>query len=222
MIFLRCDLSIALLSGSNTVFLRQPEEQLPSYPSELLDEEKYVQENVPVKDTEMATAWRVMRKFSLLVNLGTQTRRFMRQELIQDAITAVMYRLLNMSFATGSLDEVVRLGLLAFCHHVFLQWQDIKLPYRCFPDAYRHCILKTEEIHPSLMLWLLVTGAVTVFGSEDEAWMRELLQEHAKECQVKTEKEMQDLLNSFMWIPLLDKHAEKVDCDWLPHMSKGW
>jgi hypothetical protein len=33
-------------------------------------------------DTDFATAWRVMRRFCLLVNLGMQTHRFMRLEII--------------------------------------------------------------------------------------------------------------------------------------------
>jgi len=149
-----------------------------------------------------------MRRFCLLVNLGTQTQGFIRLEIIQETMTAVIYRLLHMGFAAGSLNETVRHGLLAYSHHVFLQWQDVKLPHYHFPTAYRTCILHHklfDEVSSQLMLWLLMTGANSVFNISDEAWLREYLREHANRCQVKTWKEMQDILKSFMWITLLDE-----------------
>jgi hypothetical protein len=163
-------------------------------------------------DNDLATAWRVMRRFCLLVNLGTQTQRLIRLDIIHETMTAVIYRLLHMSFAAGSIDENVRHGLLAFSHHVFLQWQDIKLPYHHFLIAYRNCILHlklVDGVSSQLMLWLLMTGANSIFNISDEAWLRECFREQADRCQVKTWKEMQDILKSFMWIALLDEQPGK-------------
>lgn len=161
---------------------------------------------------DLATAWRVMRRFCLLVNLGTQIQRLINPEVIHETMTAVTYRLLHMGFAVGSMNESVRLGLLAFSHHVFLQWQDIKLPYRHFPTAYQTCILGLKLVDGAssqLMLWLLMTGALSLFDISDDAWLRESLREHADRCQVKTWKEMQEILKSFMWIELLDERPGK-------------
>ena len=174
-------------------------------------------------DNDLATAWRVMRKFSLLVNLGTQIQRLIYPELIHETMTAVIYRLLNMSFAVGSINETIRLGLLAFAHHVFLQWQDVKLPYYCFPTTYKNCVLRlklVETVSSQLMLWLLMTGATSLFNISDEAWLREHLREHAEKSQVKTWKEMQEILKSFMWISLLDEQSGKQIFDLL-HLDKG-
>jgi hypothetical protein len=45
-------------------------------------------------------------------------------EIVMDTMAAVMYRLLHMSFSSGSIDEVIRLGLLSLSYHIVLQWQD--------------------------------------------------------------------------------------------------
>lgn len=209
----RYDLGNALLTGSNTVFFCEPSEPVPEYPEELLSA---ADKNIHSKDinltqsfdANLAAAWGVMKRFCLLINLGTQTQRFIRPDLIHQTMTAVMYRLLHMSFTAGSIDDVLRHGLLAFSYHVFLQWQDVKLPYDYFTTIYKQCILRLKLIDrasPQLMIWLLMIGAISVFDISDEAWMRAELQQHAKECQVKTWKEMQDILKSLMWVLLLDE-----------------
>ncbi|KAI1378981.1 hypothetical protein F4677DRAFT_410239 [Hypoxylon crocopeplum] len=215
---LRCDLGIALLNGSYPVFFGQPSEPVIEYPEKLQpasDDKSYsrdTMELVQIADKELATVWQVMRRFCLLVNLGTQTQRLIRPEIIHETMAAVMYRLLHMHFAAGSPDETVRHGLLAFSHHVFLQWQDIKLPYHYFPATYQSSILSLEGADgasPQLLLWLLMIGAISVFDISEDAWLREHIREYASRCQVKTWKAMQDILKSFMWIALLDEQAGK-------------
>lgn len=163
-------------------------------------------------DDRLATAWMVMRRFCLFANLGAQTRRLMQPAIIHQTMTAVMYRLLHMGFAAGSTDEAIRLGLLTFSHHLFLQWQDIKLPYNHFRTLCRDCILRLERVDGvsnQLMFWLLMTGAVSVFDISAEPWLREYLRDCADLCHVSTWKGAQSILKSFMWIELLDEQPGK-------------
>lgn len=92
-------------------------------------------------DNDLAKAWRVMRRFCFMANLGTQTQRLICPETMRGAMAAVSYRLLHMRFAAGSIIEAIRHGLLAFSYHVFLQWQDIKLPRNHFFTLYRNRLL---------------------------------------------------------------------------------
>jgi hypothetical protein len=59
------------------------------------------------------------------------------------------------------------------------------------------------------MLWLLTIGSISLFDISNETWLREYMREYIRRCQVKTWKEMQDILESFMWIALLDEHLGK-------------
>lgn len=120
---------------------------------------------VGITEDELVTAWRVLRRFCLFIDLGSQTRRTVRSDIIYETMTAVTYRLLHMRFSSGSIDEAVRQGLLAFCYHVFLQWQDIKPPYCDLAAAYQTSILSLEPsdgVSSQLMLWLLIIGAISI------------------------------------------------------------
>lgn len=46
--------------------------------------------------------------------------------------------------------------------------------------------------------------ADSLFNILDEAWLRKYLREHADRCQMKTWKELQEILKSFMWIASLN------------------
>lgn len=212
----RCDLSIALLNGSNHLFFSQPSEPVIEYPENLLSDGKMTSQGeselLPISDVNLALAWQVMRRFCRLVSLGAQTQRRIHSNIINDTMTAVMYRLLDMKFDTDSIDEAVRLGLLAFSHHVFIQWQDVRLPYQQFPSTYKRCVLSdrlSELALPQLVLWLSMIGACSLFNVPDETWLAECLQNALDRSQVKSWKEMQDILRSFLWIGLLDDEAGK-------------
>ncbi len=185
---------------------------MPDYPEELLpapSDKSFVQphiELISTLDEELAAVWGVMRRFCMQVNLGTQTQRLIYPEVIHGTMISVMYRLFGMSFAAGSIDEVVLLGLLAFSHHIFLQWQNIKLAHYPFIATYRKCIQSFNlagETTCQLKLWLLVVGAISMFRS-DEVWLCDVLRNQAQRCHVTSWKGMQEILKSFMWISLLD------------------
>ncbi|OTB07723.1 hypothetical protein M426DRAFT_266956 [Hypoxylon sp. CI-4A] len=165
---MKSDLGIALLNGSNPVFFSRPSEPVAEYPEKLLptssDDKMHGQDDIDliqIADNDLGIAWRVMKRFCLFVNLGMQTQRLIHPELICETMIAVMYRLLHMGFADGSIDEAIRLGLLAFSYHVFLQWQDIKPTHAQFHHAYKTCILnlsRTDGIPSRLTLWLSING----------------------------------------------------------------
>ncbi|KAI0135839.1 hypothetical protein F4814DRAFT_38297 [Daldinia grandis] len=218
---LRCDLGVALLDGSCPLFFNQPSEPMAEYPEKLMPATingtlfRGDMDPVRITEDELATAWGVLRRFCLFVDLGTQTRRTIRPDIIYETMTAVTYRLLHMRFS-GSIDEAVRQGLLAFCYHVFLQWQDIK-PLHCdMASAYRSCILSLEDsdmASSQLMLWLLMVGAISIFNISDEVWLSERIEEHVGRCQIKTWREMQDTLKSFLWIGVLDEQPGRYVYD---------
>ncbi|CAM1503332.1 Fc.00g081080.m01.CDS01 [Cosmosporella sp. VM-42] len=225
----RCDLSITLLNDSDAVFFCHPFEPLVKYPEKLLaasDDKMCFPDNlelIELMDNDLSTAWQVMRRFCLLVNIGTQTHSLIRSQIIHETMAAVIYRLLHMDFVVGSIDETLRNGLLAFSYHIFLQWQDIKVPHSHFSNSHRNCLRGLKHVKGAsnqLVIWLLMTGAISLFDISNEAWLREDLREHAERCQVRTWKEMQDILKSFMWVPLLDEQPGEQIYDLL-YLSTG-
>ena len=223
----RCDLGIALLANSDPVFYCQPAEPLPDYPEQVISSFSNIcsQEDMQLVQSlngHLAEVWLVMRKFCFLANLGTQTRMLIEAATIYGTMTAVMYRLLRVGFAAGTLDESLRLGLLTFTHHIFLQWQDIRLPCHPLSESYRNYLqvhALRDTISPRILLWLLMIGAVSLFSVSDELWLADHLRRQAERCGIKTWKDGQEVLKSFMWISLLDDKSGKQIYDSLTAMS---
>jgi hypothetical protein len=210
----RYDLSIALLNGSTPLFFRQPQEPVIPYPAQLLlapDEEMYCLANhglLQQLDASLVTACQVMRRFCVMVNRGTQAHQVFDRDIVHETMTSVMYRLLHTNFASGSIDRAVQLGLLAFSYHIFIQWHGIKLAYQHCYETYRLCIqspLLAHSVSPRPMLWLLMIGAISLFDVPNDAWLRASLRAYISICHVETWEEMQAMLESFMWVPVLDE-----------------
>lgn len=196
----------------------QPSNPLPDYPAKLLERAENIRgprgstEFFQITDPDLRTIWDVLRRFCSLVNLGRQIQRSISPELIQQTMIAVTYRLMYMNFDTGLADEVLRLGLLVFSHHVFLQWQDIKLPYPYLPTTYRNCIMdvtNTDGTTPELSIWLLMIGAISLYNASEEEWLRDSIRHCAEISQVRTWKEMQETLKSYLWIDMLHESPGK-------------
>ncbi|KAK0980375.1 hypothetical protein LTS16_022656 [Friedmanniomyces endolithicus] len=210
---LRCDLVLAVFSASKPVFFRQPLEPILAYPVNLLPEfngtaqTRDTLEVAGLIDAGLAGAWSVMRRFGLLVNLGAQTQRLIPTKVINETMTSVLYRLLCVRYLPGSLDEGVRLVLLTYCYHGFLQWGDIKLPCPHLQNAFKEGTLalqRSGEVSARFMLWMLMVGAVSIFDVQKDECLGATLRRHAR-SQQRSWTEVQDILKSFLWIPLLDE-----------------
>ena len=201
-----------MFNTSKPVFFRQPLEPIPTYPVNLLPDfngtaqTRDTLEVAELIDAGLAGAWSVMRRFGLLVNLGTQTQRLISTKVINETMTSVMYRLLYMRYPSGSLNEGVRLILLAYCYHGFLQWRDVKLPCPHLQNVFREGTLALQqngEVSARFILWMLMVGAVSIFDVQKDEWLGATLRYHAR-SQQRSWTEVQDILKSFLWIPLLD------------------
>lgn len=77
-------------------------------------------------------------------------------------------------------------------------------------------IHQLEDVVPSrVMLWLMMTGAVSIFRISAEPWLADRLQRQAERCGVRSWKDMQEALKACMWIPLLDEERGKQTYEWL-------
>ncbi|KAH0845001.1 hypothetical protein FOPE_09553 [Fonsecaea pedrosoi] len=221
----RCDIGMAMQSGSEPVFFKDlvseplvpfPDQEMLSIrnstgkPGSLRNSER----SLPKLDERLNEVWTVTERFCSIVNLAVETQLMLSPQLLYDTIASVMYRLLHMSFDSGSVDEAVRLSLLGLTHHMFLKWQYLRLPYLHFPALFKKCLLDPELMSaasPQIMIWFLMVGAVTAFTTSDHSWLKECLRQHIDRCQVTSWTDMRTVLKSFMWIGLLhDKPGKEV------------
>jgi hypothetical protein len=62
---------------------------------------------------------------------------------------------------------------------------------------------------------MLMIEANALFDISDEKWLEDSLRGCIDKCRIKSWKQMQELLKSFMWIPLLDERSGMQIYDWL-------
>lgn len=167
-------------------------------------------------DNELAKSWSIVKHFSARINLADKTKSKLPKELLLDTMASVMYRLMHMSYRLSSLDERIRLGLLAYSTSIFLQWRDTRMSYHCFSTAYRDCLTGSHlsDMLPNhFQLWFLMTGAVSIFKEHDDQWLKPRLLFIIRSCGLDSWDQTRDILHSIMWIDLLHDHLGKMFFD---------
>lgn len=204
---------MALHTGAKPLFFDGNHclEHLSPYPEQrsLLSE---LYSDVDDLDEDIAKIWEVMRSFCSLINLGAEAQGRIPWELFLSTMTSVMYRLLYVSFDACSANEAIRLGLLSFCSHVFLQARLDNLAFVHLSNSYKKCLNCVEfrsGISPRLFSWLLIIGAISVFDKSDNHWLKFRLRANIESCGVKYWSEMQLILESLMWIPIVQENLGK-------------
>ncbi|KAI0550662.1 hypothetical protein F4679DRAFT_583331 [Xylaria curta] len=229
---LRCDLGIAIYSGSNPilfrgiglshayrvypkldVFLNQSslEHSLKSH--EFLASLKLTH-GIEI-NSQLAAAWNAMSDFCAVINLAADTERRIDMRTFLCSIASIMYNLLDLRFECSSWDETIRLGLLSFSCSVFLPWARLGISYPHLKSTVgKHFAGLTGSIPsmpPELIVWLIMAGGVGVFDELDCACFHNLLLEAATLCGIKYWSQMRDVLNSLMWIGIVhDNQGKRV------------
>jgi hypothetical protein len=158
-----------------------------------------------IKD-DLRAVWIIVQGFSQWVNHKVDTDAKLSETWYLSMMITVMYRLLHMRFAPDSLSETIRLGLLAYSAHVFLQWHTCKARTQQLCSSYRGTLLAIDgqrKQDPQLILWLLFIGSVTVFTEADHAWLKPWLRSTLRTCKISRWSELKQTLSSFVWIGLL-------------------
>lgn len=116
----RIDIGLALQTSSKPIlFSDSLLEPLPPYPNQKL---WVVRKSLAMSNSQhffkgldeaLSAAWVALQRFCSPFNLATEIHRIFHVESVMDTMAAVMYRLLHMSFLSGSIDETIRLGLLS-------------------------------------------------------------------------------------------------------------
>ncbi|KAK6524280.1 hypothetical protein TWF694_005934 [Orbilia ellipsospora] len=218
---LRTDLGISLHNGLRPVFYLdtpffEPLEPYPNNTQFLVarggprhqpnDAEKFFKDI----DPGLLQAWIFMKEFAALMNVTYGTENRLPQDTLLNTMTSIMYRLIDMHFSPNSMDETIRLGLLAFCSHVFLRWQTVRLGYTHLPYAYKSSLVNlnfSKDFSPQVMLWLLMVGAISIFERDDDVWLKPWLKVNIDLCGVESWGEMRGKLKELMWVELVQDEA---------------
>ena len=209
----RCDISLALHTGAKTIFFSREEcleshfpysdkMNLPGKPISIFED----------LDDNIATSWGIMQRFCSLVNLAAEAGGKIPWEMLLSTMKSVVYRLLYVTFDAGSVNEAVRLGLLVLSTQILLQWKLLKIKHAHLTASYRSCLDRLRSLNgisSRLVVWLLMIGAISVFEQHDDSWLKPWLGANIRTYGIISWKEMQKILDSFIWVPLVQEKPGK-------------
>ncbi|KAI1170972.1 hypothetical protein F4777DRAFT_88156 [Nemania sp. FL0916] len=213
---MRTDIGLSIHSATAPLFLQdsstgaQWPHPLDNFPH-AIDDLHLISSNSPkdflhLLDYELKHAWIILESFSSRINTAAQTKIQLPKELLVDTIASAMYRLLRMHFAPGSLDELVRLSLIAFGIGAFLQWQQsFPMGPTRFPTILRECLRQFGQADrfPHFMMWILLIGALNVFPEEDNTWLYPCLKANLEVCGIGSWDDLHETLRTWPWVDVL-------------------
>lgn len=163
--------------------------------------------------SDLQQAWTAMEKFCLSINCAARHNRRLPKEILLTNMGSVMYRIVRMKCEPSSVDEAIRLGLLAFSSHIFLRVQDVPIPHTYFPNLYRDCLLglPSGAIPPLSLVWLLMVGGISLFTAADDHWFLPWLRSCLDTLEANHWDELRDRMKRFLWIEVLhDKPGRAI------------
>lgn len=229
---LRCDLGIAVHTGSFPVLFRNTASlhAYRMYPKLdiFLDKTSFDRSSKSHQflaslmhshaiqiDGQLAAAWNAMSDFCSVINLAADSERRIDVGTFLHSMTSIVYNLLDMRFESSSWDETIRLGLLGFSCTVFLPWTRLGMSYPHLNSILRRGFSgigsRISSFPPELVLWLLMACAIAAFDESECPWSHGLLLGAASLYGIKHWSQMQEMLNSLMWISIVhDKSGKRV------------
>ncbi|KAH8660282.1 hypothetical protein BX600DRAFT_467503 [Xylariales sp. PMI_506] len=223
----RNDLGLALDLGSRPVFFQDPWAQpflhFPDLSLPLGAENVYNSRGTDMHSCKslltgihpgLKMIWEVLERFCVLTHLASASNYRLPKSTLHDTMGSTMYRLLAMHFKSGSIDEAIRLGLLAFSANTFLQWETIQVSHASLSSSFKKCLLELQiednGLH-RLVFWLLMIGAISTFTDDDDSWIKPWLGVNIRICKLSSWPMARKLLRGFLWIGMLhDQPGERL------------
>ncbi|OCK77896.1 hypothetical protein K432DRAFT_357774 [Lepidopterella palustris CBS 459.81] len=233
----RADLGVALGTGCKTLFFSDgvlwdsyfaPRRRIPISGAQDSDPDPDPQMFAPnlgcfldSLDMRLRLVWDDLSEFVRAANIVTQCKLSIDSELYQELMVSIHYRLVNLRFDSGNVNETIRLALLAFASTFFLQWRGIKTRYEYLARHLKSTLsllrLKTRAMPAQLTLWLYIIGAVSVFDEHEQVWFQHALTEVLRAMRLKSWNKVRLSLKSVLWVNVLqDPLAKQIVENKLP------
>ena len=154
-----------------------------------------------------------MKRFCCTINTAAEQNTQLDKEILLEIMASVMYRILDMSeFEPGSIDEMIRLGILVFGSHIWLDVRGIPLPHTYFRQKYQDCLQRFVELEAPffISLWLLITGSIALFTDTDSSWITAQLKTTLQISGSPTWDKVHHEMKSLLWIDFLHDHPAKA------------
>ena len=133
----------------------------------------------------------------------------------QETMVAILYRLVNLDLGADSVNDAMRLGLLAFASAIFAQWRGFRPRYPYIAHSLLRALHVLEEgehrVPREIMLWLYVVGSLSGFDEREREEVRPALLRMLGELHLQSWEDTKAVLRKAVWIDAMyDPIAEQV------------
>lgn len=146
-------------------------------------------------------------EFVRAANIATQCKRSIDNELYQETMVSIHYRLANLCFDMDSINEPIRLALLAFASTLFLQWRGIKIRYEYLAQRLNMAMTSLRHnnrgVPVRLALWIYIIAAISVLDEREKVYLQPALIEVIRELEFGSWDEVRLMLKSILWVDVL-------------------
>lgn len=210
----RVDFGLALATGGKTRFFRDDGATSPNIaPSNVATGFPELCMISPSPDPRLLTIWADIREFSSAANKATETGVKMTTSFFIKFVTSAPGRLVNLSLEPGSIDELMRLCMMAYLKSVLIQIEGIGMKMTVLAEDLKAALLAQQRVHApkldELLLWTLFVSAVSVFETSDKDWLSAMMMRTVSSLGLQTWGETRAVLKSFLWINMIFDTAGK-------------
>lgn len=160
-------------------------------------------------DTRVRLLWDHLSALTQGVN-QTRGQSGIDKDLYQSTMISIHYRLVDLRFDAGDVNEISRLGLLAFASTVFLAFRGIKTRYEYLAESLKTSLSllgARPGLPAKITLWLYTVGAVAIFDEHERAFLQPALTEVLRALELESWSEVRESLKSVLWLDALDDIA---------------
>lgn len=158
-------------------------------------------------DLRLRRVWNDVSEFVRAANIATQCKRSIDNELYQETMVSIHYRLVNLCFDMDSINEPIRLALLAFASTLFLQWRGIKIRYEYLAQRLNMAMTSLRHnnrgVPVRLALWIYIIAAISVLDEREKVYLQPALIEVIRELEFGSWDEVRLMLKSILWVDVL-------------------
>lgn len=160
-------------------------------------------------DTRVRLVWDHLSALTRGLN-RTKGQSGIDKDLYQSTMVSIHYRLVDLRFDAGDVNEISRLGLLAFASTVFLAFRGVKTHYEYLAESLKTSLSllgARPGLPAKITLWLYMVGAVAIFDEHERASFQPALMEVLRSLELKSWNEVRESLKSVLWLDALDDIA---------------
>lgn len=215
---LRCDLAVSLATGQRPLLSSGTHQKLLTSPSELLPHSEPSFSSLYSMHTDLVDIWQTLKLFCADINAAAISHSRLSQDILLKTMASTMYRAIDLHLLPGSMDEAVKLAMLAFCRTVFLDWPLLRLslPWLQHQLEIAICDLMQQsrwDVDNRLLLWVVVIHTITSSstplspGCRTWTW----LQEVTDRCKLVDWPSTKEAMSAFLWIDVVcDRRVQSL------------